>query len=243
MNRKDEIHKLAMEMADRLPPVHTEAELRELTEELRKFTIERALNAELEYHLETEESANSRNGYSSKTIRTEDGNIELITPRDRNSTFEPALIKKGQRRFTSMDDKIRALYARGMTTRDIVNAFQEMYNALGVNLEGRKELRGIWISEHEGSKFWLSILTEVQTRGVKDIFIACVDGLSGFPEAVNTVYPSAKVQLCIVHMIRSSLKYVSYKDYKRVTADLKRIYTYSITVPAGSFKQCNISGV
>ncbi len=284
MSRKDEIRKLASEMADRLPPVRTEVELRELTEELRKFTIERALNAELDYHLETEDSPNSRNGYSSKTIRTEDGDIELVTPRDRNSTFEPALIKKGQRRFTSMDDKILALYARGMTTRDIVDAFQEMYNAeispaliskvteavidevnawqnrplddiypilyldcivvkvhqdkrvinksvylaLGVNLDGRKELLGIWMSENEGSKFWLSILTELQTRGVKEIFIASVDGLSGFPEAINTVYPSTKVQLCIVHMIRNSLKYVSYKDYKAVTADLKRIYT-SIT--------------
>jgi transposase-like protein len=284
MSRRDEIRKLAAEMADRLPPVRTESELRELTEELRKFTIERALNAELDYHLEIEESPNSRNGYSSKTIRTEDGDIELITPRDRNSTFEPALIKKGQRRFTSMDDKILALYARGMTTRDIVDAFQEMYNAdispaliskvteavieevqawqnrplddiypilyldcivvkvnqdkrvinksvylaLGVNLEGRKELLGIWMSENEGSKFWLSILTELQTRGVKEIFIASVDGLKGFPEAINTVYPDTKVQLCIVHMVRNSLKYVSYKDYKAVTADLKRIYT-SIT--------------
>jgi Transposase and inactivated derivatives len=284
MSRKDEIRKLAAEMADRLPPVRTEAELRELTEELRKFTIERALNAELDYHLETEESPNSRNGYSSKTIRTEDSDIELITPRDRNSTFEPALIKKGQRRFTSMDDKILALYARGMTTRDIVEAFQEMYNAeispaliskvteavidevhawqnrplddiypilyldcivvkvhqdkrvinksvylaLGVNLEGRKELLGIWMSENEGSKFWLSILTELQTRGIQEIFIACVDGLSGFPDAINTVYPSTKVQLCIVHMVRNSLKYVSYKDYKAVTSGLKRIYT-SIT--------------
>ena len=183
-----------------------------------------------------------------------------------------------------MDDKILALYARGMTTRYIVDAFKEMYNAdispaliskvtdaiideillwqnrpldavcpivyldcimvkiqqdkrvinkavylaLAVTLEGKKELLGLWMSENEGSKFWLAILTELQTRGVQEIFIACVDGLSGFPEAINTVYPQAKVQLCIVHMVRNSLKYVSYKDRKALAADLKKIYT-SIT--------------
>lgn len=278
---KDEIIKLAKEMADRLPILKTQEDLRDFTETLTKFTVERALNAELDYHLETEEAHNTRNGYSSKTIHTEDGAIELITPRDRNASFEPALVKKSQRRFTSMDDKILALYARGMTTRDIVDAFKEMYNAdispaliskvtdavidevltwqnrpldaiypiiyldcimvkiqqdkrvinkavylaLAVTLEGKKELLGLWLSENEGAKFWLSILTELQTRGVQEIFIACVDGLSGFPEAINTVYPKAKVQLCIVHMVRNSLKYVSYKDRKALAADLKQIYT------------------
>lgn len=281
---RDEVIKLAKEMSLRLPILKTQEDLKDFTETLTKFTVERALNAELEHHLELEEAHNTRNGYSAKTIHTEDGAIELTTPRDRNSTFEPALVKKGQRRFTSMDDKILALYARGMTTRDIVDAFKEMYNAdisptliskvtdavidevqtwqnrpldaiypivyldcivvkvqqdkrvinkaiylaLAVTMEGRKELLGMWMSENEGAKFWLSILTELQTRGVQEIFIACVDGLSGFPEAINTVYPKAKVQLCIVHMVRNSLKYVSYKDYKAVTADLKQIYT-SIT--------------
>lgn len=281
---KAEIAKIAKEYADRMPLLKTEADLIFLSETLRKHLIERALNAELDYHLETEEDHNTRNGYSKKTIHTEDGSIDLTTPRDRKATFEPALIKKGQRRFTSMDDKILALYARGMTTRDIVDAFKEMYNAdispplvskvteavideihawqnrpldelypivyldcivvkvqhdkrvinksvylaLAVTLEGRKELLGLWMSENEGSKFWLSVLTELQTRGVKEIFIACVDGLSGFPEAINTVYPQTKVQLCIVHMVRNSLKYVSYKDRKALSADLKKIYT-SIT--------------
>lgn len=281
---RDEIIKLAKEMSLRLPILKTQEDLKDLTETLTKFTVERALNAELEHHLELEEAHNTRNGYSSKTIHTEDGAIELTTPRDRNATFEPTLVKKGQRRFTSMDDKILALYARGMTTRDIVDAFKEMYNAdisptliskvtdavidevqtwqnrpldaiypivyldcivvkvqqdkrvinkaiylaLAVTMEGHKELLGMWMGENEGAKFWLSILTELQTRGVQEIFIACVDGLSGFPEAINTVYPQAKVQLCIVHMVRNSLKYVSYKDYKAVTADLKQIYT-SIT--------------
>lgn len=219
---KDEIIKLAKEMSERLPILKTQEDLRDFTETLTKFTIERALNAELEHHLEAEEAHNTRNGYSSKTIHTEDGAIELTTPRDRNATFEPALIKKGQRRFTSMDDKILALYARGMTTRDIVDAFKEMYNAdisptliskvtdavidevltwqnrpldaiypiiyldcivakvqqdkrvinkaiylaLAVTMEGKKELLGMWMSENEGAKFWLSILTELQTRGV-----------------------------------------------------------------------------
>ena len=120
---KDDLIKLAKEMADRLPLLRSQDDLRDFTETLTKFTVERALNAELEYHLETEELPNSRNGYSSKTIHTEDGAIELVTPRDRKGTFEPALVKKGQRRFTSMDDKILALYARGMSTRDIVDAF------------------------------------------------------------------------------------------------------------------------
>ena len=285
---KEAINKLAKEYAERMPLLKTQEDLQVLSESLRKHIIERALNAELDYHLETEEEQNTRNGHSRKTIHTEDGSIELTTPRDRNSTFEPALIKKGQRRFTSMDDKILALYARGMTTRDIVDAFKEMYNAdispaliskvteavieevhewqsrpldeiypvlyldcivvkvrqdkrvinksvylaLAVTLDGKKDLLGLWLSENEGAKFWLSVLTELQNRGIKEIFVASVDGLSGFPEAINTVYPACQVQLCIVHMMRNSLKYVSYKDRKTVSADLKRIYT-SITADEG----------
>jgi transposase-like protein len=287
-DKKEEIIRFAREMGERLPIIKTQEELKALTETLTKITVERALNAELDYHLETEEEHNSRNGYSKKTIQTEDAAIELTTPRDRNSTFEPALIRKGQRRFTSMDDKILALYARGMTTRDIVDAFKEMYNAdispalisrvteavieevhewqnrpldeiypvlyldcivvkvrqdkrvinksvylaLAVTLEGKKDLLGLWLSENEGAKFWLSVLTELQNRGVKEIFVASVDGLSGFPDAINTVFPSCQVQLCIVHLMRNSLKYVSYKDRKAVSADLKRIYT-SITADEG----------
>ena len=291
---EDEALKLASELVDKLPPVRTEADLNILSRALKKIAVEKALNAELDYHLDSELDRNSRNGYSSKTLKTDTGDVEISTPRDRNSTFEPALIKKGQRRFTSMDDKILALYARGMTTRDIVDAFKEMYDAdispaliskvteavlsdvldwqhrplddiypilyldcivvkvrqdkriinksvylaLAVNMEGKKELLGLWMSENKGSKFWLSVLTELQNRGIKEIFIACVDGLSGFPDAINTAFPKTKVQLCIVHMVRNSIKYVSYKDVKALTSDLKRIYQSSTASEAeGEFEQ------
>lgn len=265
--------------------IKTEKDLNDFRQMLTKITIETALNAELDEHLgyekhQTSEATNSRNGYSSKTLRTEDGQFELETPRDREGSFEPQLVKKQQTRFTSMDEKILSLYAKGMSTRDIVAAFKEMYGAdvspsliskvtdaviervvewqsrpleaiypivyldcifvkirqdkqvlnkavylaLGVNLEGQKELLGMWFSENEGAKFWLSVLTELQNRGVKDILIACVDGLKGFPDAINAAFPQTQIQLCIVHMVRNSLKYVTWKDYKAVTADLKLIY-------------------
>lgn len=265
--------------------IKSEQDLTDFRRILTKITVEAALNAELEEHLgyalhEQSTTNNSRNGYSSKSIRTEDGQVDLETPRDREGSFEPKLVKKNQTRFTSMDDKILYLYAKGMTTREIVDTFKEMYDAdisptlisrvtnavieqviewqarpldsvypivyldclvvkirqdkhvinkaiylaLGVNIEGHKELLGMWISENEGAKFWLNVLTELQNRGVNDILIACVDGLKGFPEAINTVFPQTQVQLCIVHMVRNSMKYVPWKDYKAVTADLKRIY-------------------
>ena len=265
--------------------IKTEQDLNEFRQMLTKVTVERALNAELDEHLgyernEESSNANSRNGTTSKTLRTEDGQFQLDTPRDREGSFRPKLVKKNQTRFTSMDDKILFLYAQGMTTREIVKTFKELYDAdvspsliskvtdavieeviewqsreldavypivyldcivlkirqdkqvinksvylaLGVNMEGRKELLGMWLSENEGAKFWLSVLTEIQNRGVKDILIACVDGLKGFPDAINTVYPETQIQLCIVHMIRNSVKYVPWKDYKAVTADLKKIY-------------------
>ncbi len=260
-------------------------DLKEFTQMLTKITVETALNAELDEHLgydrnEQPSSDNRRNGFSKKTLQTEDGQFELETPRDRQGSFDPKLVKKHQARFTSMDDKILSLYAKGMTTREIVSTFKEMYDAdisaaliskvtdavidqvvewqsrplepvypivyldcivvkirqdkqvinksiylaLGINLEGHKELMGMWISENEGSKFWLQVLTELQNRGLKDILIACVDGLKGFPDSINTVYPDTQIQLCIVHMVRNSLRYVSWKDYKAVTADLKQIY-------------------
>ena len=265
--------------------IKTEDDLNQFRQMLTKITVETALNAELEDHLgfakhESSDSTNSRNGSSRKTLTTDEGQFELETPRDRNGSFEPKLVKKHQRRFTSMDDKILFLYAQGMSTREIVQTFKEMYDAdvsagliskvtnavierviewqarpldavypivyldcivvkirqdkqvinkaiylaLGVNMEGHKELLGMWLSENEGAKFWLSVLTELQNRGVKDILIACVDGLKGFPEAINTVYPETQIQLCIVHMVRNSLKYVPWKDYKAVTVDLKAIY-------------------
>ena len=265
--------------------IKSQEDLNEFQQMLTKVTVEAALNAELDEHLgfdkhEQSEADNNRNGYTRKTVRTEVGQFELDTPRDRAGSFEPQLVKKHQRRFTSMDDKIIFLYAQGMTTREVVTTFKEMYGAdvsptliskvtdavieqvvewqsrpldaiypivyldcivvkirqdkkvinkaiylaLGVNMEGHKELLGLWLSENEGAKFWLNVLTELQNRGVKDILIACVDGLKGFPDAISAAFPETQIQLCIVHMVRNSLKYVPWKDYKAVTADLKKIY-------------------
>lgn len=283
LNRQ-QLEALAAELAKH---IKNEQDLAALSRELVKLTVENALKAELDEHLGYERyasggrgSGNSRNGVSSKTLKGEIGEVTIQTPRDRNSTFEPQLISKGQTRLTRLDGQILALYAKGMTTRDIADTFEEMYGAeishglvakvteavwetvqtwqsrplervypilyldgivvkvrqdnrvinktihvaLGVNLAGRKEVLGLWLAETEGAKFWLSILTELQNRGLKDVFIACVDGLTGFPEAIQTVYPKTKVQLCIVHLVRNALQYVSYKDCRAVVADLKRIY-------------------
>ena len=273
---------LAAELAKGLK---TEADLNAFSRMLTNLTVETALNAELTDHLGHEKNApksgsNTRNGYSSKTLLCDDGEIELSTPRDRENTFEPQLIKKNQTRITQMDSQILSLYAKGMTTREIVATFKEMYDAdvsptliskvtdavkeqvtewqnrpldalypivyldcivvkvrhggsvinkavflaLGINTEGQKELLGMWLAENEGAKFWLSVLTELKNRGLQDILIACVDGLKGFPDAINSVYPQTHIQLCIIHMVRNSLKYVSWKDYKDVTSGLKTIY-------------------
>ncbi len=275
---------LAEELAKDLK---TPEDLSALSAQLTKLTVEAALKAEISHHLgydknhtEGHHSGNSRNGYSTKILKGDHGEIELQTPRDRAASFEPQLVKKGQTRITGMDDQILSLYAKGMSTRDIVAAFDEMYGAeisaglvsqvtnavieqviewqsrpldavypivymdcivlkirqdkrvinkaiylvLGINTAGHKELLGMWISENEGAKFWLSVLTDLKNRGVKHILITCVDGLKGFPDAISATYPDAKIQLCIVHMVRNSLKFVPWKDYKKVTADLKRIY-------------------
>ena len=265
--------------------IKTESDLNDFRQMLTKVTVETALNAELDNHLGYEKNShsptgNKRNGSTSKQLKTEDGQFKIEAPRDRDGTFDPQFVKKRQTRFTTMDDKILSLYAKGMTTRDIVATFKEMYGAdisetliskvtgavierviewqsrpldaiypivyldcivvkvrqdkqvinkaiylaLGVNLDGQKELLGMWLSENEGAKFWLSVLTELQNRGVQDILIACVDGLKGFPDAINTVFPYAQIQLCVVHMVRSSMKYVPHKDYKAISAGLKAIY-------------------
>ncbi|EHU5190817.1 IS256 family transposase [Vibrio parahaemolyticus] len=265
--------------------IKTESDLDDFRKMLTKVTVETALNVELDEHLGYEKhspkpSSNSRNGYTSKSIVTDDGEVPIDVPRDRESSFEPKLVRKHQTRFQSMDDKILSLYAKGMTTREIVATFKEMYDAdvsptliskvtdsvleqvvewqsrpldevypivyldcivvkirqdkqvinkavylaLGVNMEGQKELLGMWLSEAEGAKFWLAVLTELQNRGVKDILIACVDGLKGFPDAINAAFPNTQIQLCIVHMVRNSVRYVPWKDYKAVAADLKKIY-------------------
>jgi transposase-like protein len=281
---QDKLKALVAELAK---DIKTEKDLGALTQQLVKLTVETALNAELDEHLGYEKhapagrgSGNSRNGTTSKRLKGQHGDVPIDTPRDRNGSFEPQFVRKGQTRLTQMDDQILALYAKGLSTRDIVEAFKEMYDAdvsaqlvskvtervldqvlewqsrpldalypivyldcivlkirhnkrvvnksmylaLAINLAGQKELLGLWLAETEGAKFWLSVLTELKTRGVQDILIACVDGLKGFPEAIQVEYPQTKIQLCIVHMVRNSLKYVSWKDYKAVTADLKRIY-------------------
>ena len=279
---KNELKAFAREAAK---GITTPEDLADITQLFKKTLLETALNVELDDYLgydkhDVNKSGNSRNGYSSKTLITEDGSFELETPRDRAGEFEPKLIKKRQTRLTSMDEKVLSLYAKGMTTREIAATFKEMYDAdisstliskitdavsaqviewqsrpldpiypivyldclvvkirqdrrvinksvylaLGVNMDGHKELLGMWLGENEGAKFWLGVLTELKNRGVNDILITCVDGLKGFPDAIQAAYPEAKVQLCIVHMVRNSLKYVPWKDYKAVTAGLKKIY-------------------
>jgi putative transposase len=256
--------------------------------QLKKAIVERVMEGELTTELGYEKhdtagnnSGNSRNGYTDKTLKCNDGHLPIKVPRDRNGDYEPKIIPKHQTRFDDMDNKIISLYARGMTTRDIQAQLKDLYHvdvsatlisnvtdevidavkswqsrpldkvypivymdalvikiqqdkrvinksfylALGVNTDGQKELLGIWISENEGAKFWLNVLTEIKNRGVSDIFISCVDGLTGFPEAIESVFPKTKVQLCIVHMVRNSLRYVGWKERKAVAADLRAIYT------------------
>ncbi len=258
-----------------------------LLKQLTKQLLERAMQAEMTEHLGYEKNDparkktnNTRNGSYPKRVKGEFGNLDIEVPRDRDSSFDPVILPKGQSRFTGFDDKIIALYARGMTTRDIQAHLEEIYGvdisptlvsqvtkavqeevvlwqnrpldevwpivyldairikvrhdnrvinkavylAVGVNLDGLKEVLGMWTAENEGAKFWLQVVTELKNRGVKDIFIACVDGLKGFPEAIETVFPDTQVQLCIVHMVRHSLNYVSWKQRKEVAADLKTIY-------------------
>jgi putative transposase len=258
-----------------------------LLKQLTKALLERAMGAELTQHLGYEKhdpggynSGNSRNGTSAKTVKGEFGEITVETPRDRNSSFEPRILKKHQTRWDGFDDKILSMYARGMSTREIQGHLQEMYGvevsaglisevtdavmeevkawqsrplepvyaivyldalyvkmrhegrvenravyvAIGVDLEGRKDVLGLWTSGNEGAKFWLAVLTELKNRGIRDIFIACVDGLKGFPQAIESVFPETRIQLCIVHLVRASLNYVGWKERKLVAADLKLIY-------------------
>jgi len=258
-----------------------------LLKQLQKRLLEKAMGAELTVHLGYEKhaatgknSGNSRNGTSPKTISREFGNLDLAATRDRNGSFAPQIVAKGQRRFEGFDQAIISLYSRGMTTREIeghlleiygvevspslvsqvtdavvadVQAWQNrpleeiypivyfdalwgkvrdngqvakvaVYLALGITLAGHKEVLGMWTANTEGAKFWMHVLTELKNRGVKDIFIGCVDGLKGFPEAMGVVFPLTQVQLCLVHMVRHSLSYVGWKERKAVAADLKPIY-------------------
>ena len=254
-----------------------------LIDELKRALAERALNAEMDHHLDGETAegrGNSRNGYGQKTLLTASGKLPISVPRDRLSTFDPQLIAKYRRRLPGFDDKIVSMYARGMTVREIQGHLAELYGidvspelisavtdavldeiaewqnrplealyplvffdalrvkirdegtvrnkavyvALGVRVDGRKEILGLWIEQTEGAKFWLRVMTELKNRGVEDILIAVVDGLKGFPDAITAVFPQAQVQTCIVHLIRTSLDFVSYKDRKAVAAALREIY-------------------
>ena len=259
-----------------------------LLSELTKRLVERAMEVELTDHLGYESHAeppggagNTRNGSTPKTLLTEHGPVRVNTPRDREGSFEPQIVRKRQRRFEGFDDKILALYARGMSTRDISAHLEEIYGvavgrdlisrvtdavtedarawqtrplddvypvvfldalvlkirdggsvqrkacyvAMGINLDGDREVLGLWFQATEGAKFWMQVLSELKQRGVSDILICCVDGLKGFPEAIEAVFPATTVQTCIVHLIRASLKYVPRKHYEQVTKDLRPIYT------------------
>jgi transposase-like protein len=296
--------------------VRTIEDVNDVIRLMSKSIIERALDAEMDFHLgrvpagapsvaelpqalgraadaqeetaaspesspEKKEPRNRRNGHSNKNVQGPLGEFSIETPRDRDGTFEPLLVPKHQRRLAGFDEKILALYAKGMSTRDIQEILQQLYGvevsptlisqvtaaideeaaawrtrplapvwpivyfdgivvhvrgadgrvsqhtvyvAIGVNLTGHKELLGLWLGESEGAKFWLHVLTDLQNRGLKDIFIACIDGLSGFAEAIHTVYEKTKVQLCVVHLVRAALRYVSAADSQAVVRDLKRIY-------------------
>jgi putative transposase len=261
-----------------------------LMKELRKALMQRMLGAELTDHLGYEHGqepppvqTNRRNGVSRKTLRSEDGAFEIEVPRDREGSFEPRLIGKGQTRIDGLDEKVIAMYARGMSVRDIRGHLEELYGlevspdlisrvtdavldevkewrsraldavypvvifdalrvkirdkdsrivknkavylALGITGDGEREVLGLWIAENEGAKFWLSVMTELRNRGVQDILIAVVDGLKGFPEAITAAFPQTTVQTCIVHLVRHSLNFCSWKDRKAVAAKLREVYS------------------
>jgi putative transposase len=256
--------------------------------QLTKRLVERAMSAELTDHLGYEPhqeppggTGNTRNGSTAKTLATEHGPVRIETPRDRKGSFEPQIVRKGQRRFEGFDDKILALYSRGLSTRDIEAHLAEIYGvkvgrdlisritdavmddvrewqqrplddvypvvfldalvlkireggtvqrracylALGVTVEGERDVLGMWFQETEGAKFWMQVLAELKQRGIRDILLCCVDGLKGFPEAIEAIYPTTVVQTCIVHLIRHSLKYVPRREREQVARDLKPIYT------------------
>jgi putative transposase len=265
----------------------TQGDLESMFRSLKKAVIERAMSAEMSDHLgyrqgdsKPEGQANQRNGTTGKTVITDDGPVRIEVPRDRDGSFEPQIIGKHERRFTGFDQKIIAMYARGMTMREIQGYLAEMYGtevsaefiskvtdevtaeitawqsrplepmypvvffdalrvkirddavvrnkavylALGVLPDGTREVLGIWIEQTEGAKFWLKVFNELRSRGVGDILIAVVDGLKGLCDAIETAFPSTTVQTCIVHLIRNSLDYASWKDRKQVAAALRPIY-------------------
>lgn len=267
------------------------AEIMEAMKEMFRDVIQQVMEVEMDEELGRERCQRSqepestprnyRNGYSKKTVKTQLGEIDIKVPRDRNGSFEPKIISKYDRNADGMEEKILALYACGMSQRDISEQIKELYNVeispelvskisekimpevnawqnrplesvypfifmdaihykvkedhryvtkaayvvLGITMDGRKDILGVWIGEHESSKFWLNVLNDLKSRGVMDIYLFCTDGLCGMMQAIQAVYPKSRLQRCIVHQIRSSTKYVSYKDIKQVTAGLKKIYS------------------
>ena len=251
--------------------------------------MENGLDAELDdelgysrYDYKNKETDNSRNGHSSKTLRTSFGEAEIAVPRDRKGEFEPRLLKKNQTSISQdIEEKILSMYAKGMTTSDIEAHIRDIYGvevsdttvsritdkilpvarewqqrplesiyavmfldaihfhvrsegqivkkavyiAIGINLDGRKDVLGMWVGENESAKYWATVLNSLRNRGVEDIFIVCTDNLTGFSNAIGAVFPQAEIQNCIVHQLRNSSKYVSYKDLKALMADLKKVYT------------------
>ena len=265
----------------------TVEDIQEMIKALFRDTVQSVLEAEMEDHLgyekhnvEGNNSGNSRNGYSKKKIKTNYGITELAIPRDRKAEFEPRIIKKYETTSNGIEDQIIAMYAKGMSTRDIEDQMRNIYgidispgmvskitdkilpqvaewqsrpldriypivfldaihfkvrkdnrivnkaaySVLGINMDGQKDILGIWIGENESASFWLGVCNDLKNRGVEDIFIACKDGLSGFSEAISTVFPQTEIQLCVIHQIRNSMKYVPYKEKKAVMADLKEVY-------------------
>jgi transposase-like protein len=259
-----------------------------LIKQLTGRVLQRALEAEMTEHLGYEKNSNagdnngnSRNGHTEKTVLLENQSTSIEVPRDRNSTFEPVIVPKHEKRLSLFNDQIISMYSFGMSDKQIREHLEKVYNidvspdlisrvtnevldevkewqnrpleksyaivyldalrvksreegksrnksvyiALGVNFEGRKEVLGLWIAETEGSKFWMGVLTQLKNRGVEDILIACMDGLTGFPDALRAIYPQTRIQLCIVHMVRNSTKFVSWKDLKKLCADLKTVYS------------------
>ena len=269
-------------------PVKNGAEVNALMREMMSVILEGSLDGEMDeelgyskYDFRNKETDNSRNGYSTKTLHTSYGDMELEVPRDRNGEFEPKVVKKYQNSLTQdMEEKILSMYAKGMTTGDIESHMQELYGidisdstisritdkilpvvkewqerpleeiyavvfmdaihfhvrsegrivkkavyiAIGIDMSGRKDVLGMYVGENESAKFWLSIMNGLKNRGVRDILIACIDGLSGFPQAIEAVFPETEIQQCIIHQIRNTTKFVSYKDIKPLMADLKRVY-------------------
>lgn len=287
---KNDIPKLDLKpevLDELLKGAKTPGEINTLFKGLKKAMFERALGAELTHHLgyakgeeRPDGQANHRNGTTPKTVITDDGALPIEVPRDRLGSFAPQIIGKGERRFLGFDDKIIAMYARGMSVREIQGYLEEIYGltvspdlisevtdavveevrewqmrplealypviffdalrvkirdegtvknkavylALGILPDGTKDVLGLWIEQTEGAKFWLKVMTELKNRGVGDILIAVVDGLKGFPDAINAVFPKTQIQTCIVHLIRTSLDYASWKDRKALAAELKTIY-------------------